>query len=376
MTVQVAVAWVGAFCIAVWSMPAQTPRVDSFAAAEQLLSNPWPSLHGNRDAWNFCTSPDGKHVAWFAVRDGNRIDAADARPLELLVGNGEGAAPQATLLHQAAAWPDYQARGPVWLPDSSGVLVGYDTRDEQWVTTAHVLIIDLEGKRQPFMQLPNAGVQSVAISHQGRTIVVMTRESAPGEVEHKTWLRIYDRAGKPQSAVETKMAPGLAAPSPDGRLVALSGYQELFAGEVGDLKLRSVGPVLGTSVIAGMPQWCEDSQRFLTVAGGGVAFADAEKGMLQRWSEQDLGGRAAEAVLLPGDGIAAAIVRREVDGNLLRVFLGAGHAPRKEYADLVWLNLTDGTSQRSRVSVRVDERGRHQLPYLERLSELLARYAR
>lgn len=356
-------------------VPAQD-GVRSLAAAAAFLAKQEERFVAGIDGRGFRLSPDGQRLAWLAVADGKPMSAStDSRPLDLMLGDATGREPRAVRLAEAK-WPDYAAFGPHWTADGKRVLVGYRVVDEDYRTTSCIDAVGLDGEVVPLVRRENETIVGLAVAPRGDWFgATFSTYHSDTRTETQSFL-LYDGKGDLRREQALGDAGGVAAFSPNASQLAFVSDHALFVGDVAAGAPDALDIVPTDATIAAAPQWLADGKRFVVAAGGGVALAEVGAGVRRHWRERELGGRAHAVVVLPGDAIAAAVVEREVDGNVVEVLLGAGHAPKRTFADLVLLDLATGVLQRSKVKVRVLERGHYALPYLPRISELLAKYGR
>lgn len=370
------VGWAGfAMSMLLVVCPGQDP-VRDFAAAEALVGKVGQPFAPGVEGRGFRLSPDGSHLAWLAVADGKPMSAStDPRPLDLMLGEADGRGPRAVRL-AVAQWPDYGARGPFWSADGKRVLVGYSVTDEDEHAVECIDAIDLDGKLTQLVRRRGGSLVGLVPAPRGDGFVATYfaySEAAPREL---VTCVTYDGKGN----VLRSQPEGTAGPevsfSPDGSRLAFAADQTLHVGRADAGEPERVAVVALDATIGTPPQWLLDGKRLVVAMGGGVVLAEPGAGVRHHWTERDLGGRAHAVVVLPGDTIAAAVVEREVEGGLVSLIAGAGHPQKSTFADLVFLDLSTGRLQRSKLTVGVVERGHHQLPYLPKISALLAKYRR
>jgi len=348
--------------------------VTDFAAAEAAIPKARTDLHEHDYSWNWRVAPDGK-VAWLVMHPSQLTAPAKEQQrdrLELLVADGAGGTPRATSLDASFCWGPGEHCGPVWGSDGKSLLVGYHTEGTEFVTDVRIDRVRAGAAPGTFLRETGAHLLSIGQSRDGNSVAVLLDAIYPP----RTSLCVCDRDGKQLTTMDlTGKGCRVASPSPDGSQVAVVMDNGLcvVATRGGEPRLLVATPkgTMDTSC----PQWLDDGKAFVVAVGGDVVLASVEKGELHRWTARDLGGPAVTTVVTPGDTIGGAVVTHESEATALDLLQHAGDAPKRVHAELIWLDLRDGSHARSRLKPQRFASGRV-LHYVPRISELLAACAR
>ncbi|MBL8695612.1 MAG: hypothetical protein JNJ88_16080 [Planctomycetes bacterium] len=349
---------------------------------ESLVPQATPELATAGPGWGFQYSPDGRQVAWLTVRDGKPLAPPGSRPLDVIIATiGEG--PRARTLHPDADWPDTTTCAPAWLPDGSALLVAYAAlfETDRRKTACVDLLPAKMGDAKQQMRIDGARVESLAVSRDGKHRAVLVHEGYSGGAPKALVLHIFDGAGAPLRKVtipQEDQSRAAASISPDGTTACVATGVGLFVVGLTAGEPRKIADGGQVSILATRPSWSDDGKEVIAVAGGALVHASLESGQIRQFAlKEPTEGRPQDVVWLPGTRAAAAAVHATVKGGPAEPLVGAGRAPKRGYVRLRLVDLDTGTHRPfPEIDAELAERGRLSLPYVPRLSELMARPGR
>ncbi len=352
----------------------QTQGAVDLDAAVRSLPAAVPALAAKPDGSGFRRSPDGGRWAWLAFDRAVAGEGEDdrSRPVSLHLATAHGG--EVAVERVAVAGASGDGVGPEWLPNGGAVLVVTSDRDASLRTIGRIERVDVATRAVArVLQLEGWAIDCIDVAADGLRLAVMVHQT--GVSEGACELRIVDRDGAASGtfAVAERWGYGAAASwSPDQQSIAIATGAGLYFAPVSGGDVRRCCDVTSDAVCMGKPQWTKDGQHVLVAAGGGVVWARVQGGLEQSWTEAQLGGRVQAVALRPEAGVAAIVSIEDVQGGLVDVMLGAGHAKSRSYA-VVQLLALDGGERRRVDGLRQEivARGRWTLPYLPGITELL-----
>jgi len=349
---------------------------------ESLIPQAAPELATAGPGWGFQYSPDGRQVAWLTVRDGKPLAPPGSRPLDVVIATiGEG--PRARTLHPDADWPDTTTCAPAWLPDGSALLVAYVAlfETDKRKTACVDLLPARSGDAKQQMRIDGARVESLAVSRDGKRRAVLVDEDYSKGGPPTLVLHVFDGAGAPVRKVtipQEDQSRAAVSISPDNTMACVATGLGLFVVGLDAGEPRKIADGGQASILATQPSWSDDGSEVIAVAGGALVHASLKGGLIRQFLlKEPAEGRPQDVVWLPGTRTAAAAVHATVKGGPAEPLVGPGRAPKRGYARLRLLDLDAGTHRPfPEIDAELIERGRLTMPYVPRLSELMARPGR